>query len=293
MAATGRAYPRARFFWRLETDVLFSGHHHTLTAYPHQLNPPPHPHPHPAHPHPPSTLMTHPPPRSPTASPYVAEALTLTLAEGRPSMLLNLTDDDEADLLLHKYQSESKDMQPRGADGRPKQPQDFFPHWATHSNETLLRGVPANRYRARRLANIVSTRGAFCNPFCHAIAYKPTCTVSCTRPPPPRRVRALVSVGRYSRRFLELLWRWYWSTGVVGFEEILLPVACAAAAANPRRSVGRTRPLACRDTLADTFLVPDSPSTPLLLPRFRCACVCPIANTPDAQVWAVHHGCSQ
>jgi len=50
--------------------------------------------------------------------------------------------------------------------------------------------------------------------------------------PEVRRLRALVSIGRYSSRFLHLLRRWFWSRGIVGFEEILLPVACASAAAN-------------------------------------------------------------
>ena len=132
----GHEYPSARFFWRIEPDVCFSG------------------------------------------------AL---------SMLIQRTAADPADLLLHKYQSEKKDMAPTLPDGRPKASEEFFSHWPLHANSTLLRAVP-----------------------------------------PSRRLRALVSVGRYSTRFLHLLRRHYWNTAV-GFEEILLPVACAAAAANVRR----------------------------------------------------------
>ena len=53
--------------------------------------------------------------------------------------------------------------------------------------------------------------------------------------PPSRRVRALVSIGRYSAQYLRLLERWYWAAGVDGFEEVLLPVACAVAQASPKR----------------------------------------------------------
>jgi len=140
-ARYAETYSTARFYWRMEPDVVFSG---------------------------------------------------------RLSSLLNRTAADPSDLLLHKYQSEAKDMRPRGTDGQLKRPQDFFPFWATH------RGTPL-------LANVA----------------------------PARRLRALVSIGRYSRRFLRLLETFYWKRGIVGFEEVLLPVACTAAAANPRRFHGR------------------------------------------------------
>jgi len=39
-------------------------------------------------------------------------------------------------------------------------------------------------------------------------------------------VRSLVSIGRYSRRFLDLLYNEYWRPGIPMYEEILLPLAC-------------------------------------------------------------------
>lgn len=49
-----------------------------------------------------------------------------------------------------------------------------------------------------------------------------------TELPPSRRLFSLVSAGRYSPRFLRLL-TLLWRRGVVGYEEILLPVACSTA----------------------------------------------------------------
>ena len=44
----------------------------------------------------------------------------------------------------------------------------------------------------------------------------------------PRR-HAMVSIGRYSRRFVLTLMQRHWEAGLAGFEEILLPMACANA----------------------------------------------------------------
>jgi len=41
-----------------------------------------------------------------------------------------------------------------------------------------------------------------------------------------------VSAGRYSRRFIRLLYTHYWRRGRAGYEEILLPTACARAGAD-------------------------------------------------------------
>eukprot|EP00967_Tisochrysis_lutea_P006656 scaffold7916_cov31-Tisochrysis_lutea.AAC.2 len=48
-------------------------------------------------------------------------------------------------------------------------------------------------------------------------------------------IRSLVSIGRYSRRFLSLLYEHCWSRGFVMYEEILLPLACFAA--GPERCI--------------------------------------------------------
>ena len=44
--------------------------------------------------------------------------------------------------------------------------------------------------------------------------------------PPARRVRSLVSIGRYSTRFLRLYGARFWVRGIAAYEEIGLPVAC-------------------------------------------------------------------
>lgn len=41
-----------------------------------------------------------------------------------------------------------------------------------------------------------------------------------------------MSAGRYSRRFIRLLYTHYWRRGRAGYEEILLPTACARAGAD-------------------------------------------------------------
>ena len=47
--------------------------------------------------------------------------------------------------------------------------------------------------------------------------------------PANERLHSLVSIGRFSLRFLRLMKTRYWATGCTGYEELLLPVACKTA----------------------------------------------------------------
>jgi len=46
---------------------------------------------------------------------------------------------------------------------------------------------------------------------------------------PAGRLWSLVSLGRYSRDFVRMMTRQFWSQGILGYEEILLPFACKTA----------------------------------------------------------------
>uniref|UniRef100_A0A7S4F3N6 Protein xylosyltransferase n=1 Tax=Chrysotila carterae TaxID=13221 RepID=A0A7S4F3N6_CHRCT len=99
---------------------------------------------------------------------------------GSLSSLLEATQQDPADLMLHKF------IQMKNPDDV-----DYY-HWERHPG--LLRHVPMSK-----------------------------------------RVHSLVSIGRYSHKFLKMVRRRYWQQGLTGYEEILLPVACATAGGSAKR----------------------------------------------------------